>query len=289
MRKTWIDVVVSCPAEVADELAARIADAFQLGVEVSPGGIRFYLEEGEHLKDWEGRLGELLGSFRKEVELDQALTYSHSRLLEQDWMEGWKSYFKPLRVGRHFLVCPTWERIEADTSDRVIIMDPGRAFGTGAHPSTRLAIGLAEDWRDQHPRLTRFLDLGCGSGILSIVAARLWPEAAGLAVDNDPEATACSAENFARNHVEAVTLQTGTLEHAPGCFDLVLANIQADVLCGLAETMRSKTAAGGVVILSGILLEQADEVVATYARAGLAFLRRSEQGEWAGLMLRNPG
>ena len=165
-------------------------------------------------------------------------------------------------------------------------MDPGRAFGTGAHPSTRLVIGLAEDLCDECPHLGRFLDLGCGSGILAIAAASLWPQARGLAVDNDPEATACSEENFARNHVHTVSLVTGSIEGADGCFDLIMANLQADVLCALAQALAATSAPGGHAILSGILLDQVDDLLAVYAAAGFAPVRRQDEGEWAALHLR---
>jgi ribosomal protein L11 methyltransferase len=134
--------------------------------------------------------------------------------------------------------------------------------------------------------ITRFFDLGCGSGILAIAASRLWPEAKGLAIDNDPEATACTEENFERNHVRSVAVLTGTLERAEGAFDLALANIQADVLCDLAAAMAAKVAPDGHAILSGILLDQVDDVLATYARVGLRLARRRDEGEWAGLLLR---
>src|ERR1019366_4128638 len=130
---------------------------------------------------------------------------------ESEWRDVWKQFFRATRVGRRFTVRPSWDPGPAPVGELVIDLDPGRAFGTGAHPSTRLAIALAEEVQAKEPRIGRFLDLGCGSGILSIAAARLWPEAAGLAVDNDPEATACSGENFARNQVR-MAIMTGTLD-----------------------------------------------------------------------------
>ncbi len=207
---------------------------------------------------------------------------------ESEWRDVWKQFFRATRVGRRFVVRPSWDPGPAVPAELVIDLDPGRAFGTGAHPSTRLVIGLAEELCERRPQLARFLDLGCGSGILSIAAARLWPAASGLAIDNDPEATACSAENFARNRIESVALLTGTLERTDGVFDLILANIQADVLCGLAPSMSAATAAGGSVILSGILLEQVEELSAAYREAGLVLARRTDEGEWAGLLFEKP-
>lgn len=206
---------------------------------------------------------------------------------EDEWRDVWKQFFRATRIGRRFIVRPSWDPGQIADSDEVIDLDPGRAFGTGAHPSTRLVIALAETVYDARPQLDRFLDLGCGSGILAIAAARLWPAAEGLAVDNDPEATACSDENLARNHVTKVKTRTGTLDaiEAPAKFDLILANIQMDVLQVIAKAVRDRMADGGRVILSGLLTEQGDAVAATYQTHGLVVERRQDDGEWTALLL----
>jgi ribosomal protein L11 methyltransferase len=205
---------------------------------------------------------------------------------ESEWRDIWKQFFRATRVGRHFTVRPSWDPGQIPPGEMVIDLDPGRAFGTGAHPSTRLVIGLAEDVREARPSLASFLDLGCGSGILSIAASRLWPEAQGLAVDNDPEATACSAENFQRNHVDKVALLTGTLADLDASFDLILANIQADVLSELATALGHRVKSLGHAILSGILLDQVDDLIRVFEAAGFALATRRDEGEWSGLLLR---
>jgi ribosomal protein L11 methyltransferase len=207
---------------------------------------------------------------------------------EEEWRDIWKQFFRATRVSPRFTVRPTWDPGQALQGEFVINLDPGRAFGTGAHPSTRLVIALAEQLAIAHPHIHRFLDLGCGSGILSITAARLWPDAHGLAVDNDPEATACSAENFERNQITSVDILTGTIDDTLGLFDVILANIQADVLCALAPLLKAKLAPSGNVILSGILTEQADEVAAAYAREGFLLSQRQDEAEWAGLQFDLP-
>lgn len=210
---------------------------------------------------------------------------------EDEWRDVWKQFFRATRIGRRFIVRPSWDPGQIADSDEVIDLDPGRAFGTGAHPSTRLAIALAEHVRDAQASLARFLDLGCGSGILAIAAARLWPGAAGLAVDNDPEATGCTDENLARNGVTSVRTVTGTLDAIAGepPFDLVLANIQKDVLEAIAPALPTYVRREGAVVLSGLLVEQADDVVAAYAARGFALERRLDEGEWAALLMRRTG
>jgi ribosomal protein L11 methyltransferase len=228
---------------------------------------------------------------------------------ESEWRDVWKQFFRATRMGRRFVVRPSWDPVAVATGELIIDLDPGRAFGTGAHPSTRLAVALAEDVADacaagaaQRPHggplaIARFLDLGCGSGILSIAAARLWPGATGLALDVDPEATACSQENLERNDVKTVAVHTGTIEQPPSArdglagldrFDLIMANIQADVLLELAGRMAARLRPRGYAILSGILCSQADELAGHYRRVGFELKARRDEDEWSALLLVAP-
>lgn len=209
---------------------------------------------------------------------------------EDEWRDVWKQFFKATRIGRTFVVRPSWDPGAPAAGDRVIDIDPGRAFGTGGHASTRLEIEAMEDLAASSAGagVARFLDLGCGSGILSIAAARLWPQAAGWAVDVDAEATACAGENFARNDVRSVSRATGSLDVLPpeSRFDLILANIQADVLAELAPRLPARLTQEGRAILSGLLLRDADPVLAHFQGLGFELVRRRDEGEWASLELR---
>jgi ribosomal protein L11 methyltransferase len=205
---------------------------------------------------------------------------------EDEWRDVWKQYFRATRVGRTFLIRPSWDLKPAMEGDRVIDLDPGRAFGTGGHATTRLVIALAEEIAERP--VARFLDLGCGSGILSIAAVRLWPEARGLAVDVDPESVATTEENLALNKVTTVATRVGSLDGVAGASDLVLANIEAGVLAALAADFPARLAAGGAVILSGILVDQADVVLQAFVAAGFALEARRDEDEWAAFRLRRP-
>jgi len=208
---------------------------------------------------------------------------------EDEWRDVWKQYFRATRVGRRFLVRPTWDPGVTAAGDLVIDIDPGRAFGTGGHASTRLCMMLAEEAAARPVRT--FLDLGCGSGILSIAAALLWPAARGLAVDLDPEAAACASENLARNGVRAVETRAGVLADLPALaspFDLVFANIQADVRVPLAPELRPRLAPGATLILSGLLREQGAAVLDAYRATGLGLDGSRDEDEWTALRLRSP-
>jgi len=203
---------------------------------------------------------------------------------EDEWRDVWKQYFRALRVGKTFLIRPSWDAPAAAPGDRVIDLDPGRAFGTGGHASTRLVIALAEEIAERPVK--RFLDLGCGSGILSIAAARLWPEARGVAVDLDAEAVDTTVENLERNRITTVETRVGSLDVVSGENDLLLANIEAGVLGELAGQFPPHVAPDGRVILSGILTDQADVVLQAFAAAGFALEARRDEDEWAALRLR---
>ncbi len=205
---------------------------------------------------------------------------------EDEWRDVWKQYFRALRVGKTFLIRPSWDAPAAAPGDRVIDLDPGRAFGTGGHASTRLVILLAEEIAAEP--VTRFLDLGCGSGILSIAAARLWPDARGVAVDVDAEAVATTVENLELNKVTTVEAHVGSLDSVTGQNQVLLANIEAGVLGELAAGFPPHVAPGGAVILSGILTDQADIVLRAFAAAGFALEARRDEDEWAALRLRLP-
>jgi ribosomal protein L11 methyltransferase len=197
------------------------------------------------------------------------------------WRDAYKQFFKVTRLGQRLVIRPSWEPFEANPGDVVVTVDPGRAFGTGTHESTRLLM-------TQLDRLVQggeqVLDVGCGTGILAICALKLGAKQA-YCIDVDPDAVEVTRENAASNQVsERVQASTEPVEQVTETYPLVLANIQATVLIPLAEAIAARVAPGGSLLLSGILVGQEDEVRAAYPAFTLE--AAPVEGEWVALTLK---
>jgi ribosomal protein L11 methyltransferase len=209
---------------------------------------------------------------------------------EADWASAWKAHFPVLRIGRRLVVRPTWRRYRAEPDDVVLALDPGMAFGTGLHPTTRLCLQALEDLADAGAlgSASRVLDLGSGSGILAIAAAKLGA-ASVLALDVDPIAVEATAANARRNRLAArIEARRGSLPSGAAPFDVVVANLVASILVELASSLAAELAPGGTLVVSGIVADRAAEVEAALARAGLGLAGRLEEGDWVALLAR-PG
>lgn len=203
---------------------------------------------------------------------------------DADWENNWKQYYKPMEIGRRLLIIPQWE--EAEPGDRVpLYLDPGLTFGTGAHATTRLCLTALEELIQGGERV---LDLGCGSGILSLAALRLGAKSA-LAVDIDDKCQDAARENAALNGIgpEALTVLVGNIltdemaaERIGGGYDIVLANIVADVIIALSPRVRGLLNEGGTFLCSGVIEGRAEEVEAALTAAGLEVRDRREDNGW---------
>lgn len=204
---------------------------------------------------------------------------------EEDWANAWKEHFQILRIGTSFVVRPSWREYDALPGDRVIHLDPGMAFGTGLHPSTEMCMLFTEELD-----LTGLdvLDVGAGSGILSIGAIRSGARHA-TAVEIDPVAARSLAENVQLNdmqdRIDVVTGAVGDVELGERVYPLVYANIIARILADNAEHIARYVAPGGHVIASGIIDEREHLVVDAFAALGCAVIGRKQAGDWVALLL----
>lgn len=218
--------------------------------------------------------------------------FSHPTLTvvnTEDWSNSWKVHFKPLRVGKRILVVPTWEETAQLPGDLVIRIDPGMAFGTGGHETTRLCLELLEDEMDRSAQSAApsLLDLGTGSGILAMAACLLGADRI-LALDIDPDAVGVARENLALNHLsDRVECGTAPIELLTERFDLIVANILAEELVRLAPCLTSCLLPGGALILSGILAEKEQLVRNGFDSQQLAYCRTVRAGEWVAMLYRN--
>ena len=209
----------------------------------------------------------------------------HLRFLsETDWAEAWKADYHVLRVGRHLVIKPTWRDHIPNPDDLTIELDPGLAFGSGLHPTTRLCLEALEDYL--RPGAT-VLDLGTGSGILSIAAARLGASLV-LALDSDPLAVQVAGENVTLNQVEAVVhLEKGTIEPSNSGFqpsNLIVANILAETIIELTPALATGLRENGILIASGIIADRTEIVVASLREQGFSIVEQRNDGEWVALI-----
>ncbi len=203
---------------------------------------------------------------------------------EAEWADAWKVHFPVLRVGRRLVIRPTWRRHHREPDDVVLALDPGMAFGTGLHPTTRLCLAALEAVADRG-RLdgVRVLDVGCGSGILAIAAVRLGARRA-LGVDTDPIAIEATMANARRNRlVRRIRAREGSMPSGEPPFDVVVANLIAGVLVPMAPALRGELRPGGILVASGIFVDREQEVRRAFEAAGLVVDGRRAEGEWVAL------
>lgn len=205
---------------------------------------------------------------------------------EEDWANSWKAYYKPLHIGKKMVIVPAWERYEAQPGEIIVRMDPGMAFGTGTHETTRLVIELLE----QHVQTgMRVLDVGCGSGILAICAKKLGA-AACKAYDIDPVAVRVARENIKDSGEENVTCDVSDLlkqvDLSGGRYDIVCANIVADIIIRMAPDVGAYMKDDAILLASGIITERAEEVVKALQDNGLRVADRLDDNGWCALVVK---
>lgn len=292
--RVWAEVIVAVGAADIDDIAALIASeipAAAAGTEQRGDEVVFWVREG----DAAAALAEVRDAVARwqagGLAVEPGRVRIATALPEAEWRDAWKRYFHVSRLTRQFVVVPSWESFAPGPDDVVLDLDPGMAFGTGTHASTRLVLEELQALADRGPAPARVLDVGCGSGILAIAAAKRWPSALCVAIDHDPNAVAATAENAASNGVSdrigvsSRPLATGATDPP---FPLVLANIQAHVLRELREPLIASTAPGGTLVLSGLLTPQAQPLADEFVAAGMRCVHvraSAEDPQWSCVVL----
>jgi ribosomal protein L11 methyltransferase len=311
----WLEVSLSVNGELAEAVAdvlARFAysgvmmeqgvkytDDEDAGTPTGPITVRAYLEINDQIEETRQKLEESLYYLGMIQPLPAA---SYRQIEDQNWMEAWKQYYRPIFIGERLLILPAW--MDSPDPNRVAIkIDPGMAFGTGTHPTTQLCLELMEDFFTQSKIVNQkssienrqssiVIDVGCGSGILSIAALKLGATSV-LGVDIDADSIVNARENATTNQVgDELILGVGSVQEilddrfAFRKASLVVANILAPVIirlfdAGLVELME----ADGALLLSGILQEQAQSVIEAAQAKGLRMNEQKQMGDWVALRL----
>jgi ribosomal protein L11 methyltransferase len=299
----WLELSVAVEPEAVESVSAAFAEygqgvALEQAVESSPDGdvvnlppdapvlIKTYLPLAD--PDVGQRRAQLEKAVWALGKLRQVGQLRVRTIHEADWANAWKNYFFVQRVGERIVIVPSWREAEyvPREGDVVLLLDPGMAFGTGLHPTTRLCLRALEELVAPGQRV---LDVGAGSGILSIAAARLGASAV-EAVEIDAVAAAVCQDNVDRNGVgELVSVRHGALAPSPGRpFDLILANITLRALLELHPLLAAHLRPGGRAVLSGVLAEGVDELLEAVRRHGWSHQRTDQEQDWVALLLTRP-
>ncbi len=305
MEKQWLEVSCTVPAEMVDSLAGFLIEKSQSGVSIENLSVDTFTVETitdapiKTIKAYfpadsspEGIRSDITAFISAEFPEAEAVPLQILLIGEEDWANNWKQYFKPARIGSSLVIKPTWESFDATPSDIIIEIDPGQAFGTGTHATTRLCLEALEKIYRKLPPFDNseqtapqsVLDVGTGSGVLSIAASKLGASRL-CAVDIDPEAVIVAKDNLSLNGVTAnVTVGTTMVQEIPGSYDIVVANIIAEELVKLAHDLVARLAPKGFLVLSGILVEREPFVIEGFSTFPLSLADISHREEWSCLV-----
>ncbi len=276
----WAEIQIDANADAVDAVGAALYAAGCGGFEVretaAPPAVAGYLPVDDRLEERLEQLGSALEALPSFGVTGAGTELTLRYVEEADWATAWKAYYKPMRIGKRLVVTPPWETPELGPDDLPIVVDPGMAFGTGSHPTTQLCLVALEQYVKPGMAIA---DVGTGSGILAIAAAKLGASSV-AANDNDPLAVKIARENAAVNSVSVDIAET----LPPGPYAVVAANILADVIIGMAEQLASWTQPGGTLIASGIIDTREADVRRAVEAAGFTSKETRHQGEWVALI-----
>ncbi len=290
----WVSLSVWSPHVVQEPMANFLVEQTSRGVELKGNWIKAYCRQGEEARYCLKQLHRYYKDLQQLYPELPTLKVLQEDVQDEDWAETWKTFFKPIRVGSGIVVKPSWESYEPRANQVVIEIDPERAFGTGNHPSTALCIEILEHIissvsageGDSGPSV---LDVGTGSGILGIVAARQGAQRV-LGLEIDPEALEAAQRNVDRNGVgEIMSVTLTPLDQVEQTFDVVVANLTASLLTHMADDLVGHVSAQGLLLLSGIVAEQVEEVAKCFQTHYFKVVDSRATEEWHAILMRRKG
>ena len=305
MEGTWIEVKVLTTSEAVEPISGIFYTLDCKGVSIEDPNDILGREQGPLTWDFadinvlehKGEYAVVKGYFSDEDNIEEVVTYVKEKVKEikdmgfdvgrgevlvektheEDWANNWKKYYKPSKVGEKIVVKPIWEDYEKKDDELVVELDPGMAFGTGDHETTRMCIQALEKYVENDSTV---FDVGTGSGILAIAAATLGAKKA-VGVDLDPVAVESAKENVSYNNLDNIEVLYGNLvEVIEGKADIVVANIIAEIICILIDDVKRVLKQGGMFITSGIIHERVKMVTDKLEESGFEVIKVNKDGEW---------
>lgn len=284
MTTSWLQLSLKANPAALDTIANFLIERGSPGVLLKEGEVRAFFPTGHSsvtLKRDIRRFLNGIGEIYPEV-TGQPLRWTILR--DKNWKNSWRRFFTPQRIAKSILVTPPWHKVEKTEQRKVIEIEPGMAFGTGTHPTTRGCLEFLEEVVRTRSQCLNALDVGTGSGILAITLAKLGVKSV-VALDIDPVAIKVATGNVKRNRVDGrVLLSSSPFERFKTTFQVVVANLTAETIVAMAPQLKRKVARGGVLILSGILGPKEKEVLAHFPKP-FVLLRRKENKGWTTLAL----
>lgn len=305
MNGTWVEVRVITISEALEPISGIFYGLDCKGVAIEDPNDILGREQGPLTWDFadinvlehRGEAAVVKGYFSEDDNVEEIVTYIEEKVneikelginvgevkvesevkYEKDWADTWKQYYKPVLVGERIVVKPIWEEYEPKGNELVVELDPGMAFGTGTHETTRMCIQALERYVSEDATV---FDVGCGSGILAIAAAKLGAKLS-VGVDLDPVAVESSKENVKYNNLNNIEILEGNLvEVIDGKADVVVANILAEIICILTDDVKRVLKDNGIFITSGIIHDRVDMVCEKLEATGFEVIEKNRDGEW---------
>lgn len=290
---SWIEINLTVSPQLSESCSSIIyeetgqgsfTEEGQEGIQ-GPSRLKAYLPKDDSFRDSLVKLKNQIARLYSYFPDFPPPVWNLCQIFDENWQESFKQFFKPLRVCSKIIICPTWETYDAQPDEMVLWLDPGQAFGTGGHVSTRLCLktmeSLAEDPNLSDFLFSRVLDVGTGSGILALTAACFRARSV-LAIDNDPLAVEAAKAHVLLNKMEdRIQVELVTPENVSGPFSLILANLTSNDLIPMAGIFKKLLSSGGILITSGILGSQARDLIRAFGREKMPLQLLILEEEWA--------